>query len=241
MTSADMTSAEKPPFYLTTAIAYANGPPHLGHAYEAISSDVIARFKRLDGYQVHFLTGMDEHGQKVEKTAADKGVAPQVWCDGIADDFRQMMQALNISIDDFIRTTEPRHREASQALWKQLQARGDIYLGAYKGWYSVRDEAYFAEDELTDGPMEANSPRPGPRWNGSKSPAISSGFPAIKIDCWPIIATIPTLSSPASGAMKSKILSSAGLKTSRSPASALNGAFRSLMMPIISCTSGWMP
>ena len=152
MTSADMTSAEKPPFYLTTAIAYANGPPHLGHAYEAISSDVIARFKRLDGYQVHFLTGMDEHGQKVEKTAADKGVAPQVWCDGIADDFRQMMQALNISIDDFIRTTEPRHREASQALWTKLQAKGDIYLGAYKGWYSVRDEAYFAEDELTDGP-----------------------------------------------------------------------------------------
>ena len=137
-------------YYITTAISYVNGPPHLGHAYEAISTDVLARFKRLDGYDVMFLTGTDEHGQKVAKTAADYGKDPKSYCDEIAALFRDMTGLLNISNDDFIRTTEPRHYAASQAIWQALMDAGDIYLGSYAGWYSVRDEAYFGEDELTE-------------------------------------------------------------------------------------------
>jgi len=142
----------KTPFYITTAISYVNGLPHLGHAYEAIATDVMARFKRLDGYDVHFLTGTDEHGQKVEKSAIAAGMEPKAFCDQNAAAFREMTELLNISNDDFIRTTEERHYRASQAIWQKLEEAGDIYLGSYAGWYSVRDEAYFAEDELTDGP-----------------------------------------------------------------------------------------
>ncbi len=136
-------------FYVTTAISYVNAKPHLGHAYEAISTDVIARFKRLDGYDVWFLTGTDEHGQKVEETATAAGQDARTFCDRVAASFREMDALLNISNDDFIRTTEPRHHAASQALWKRLAEAGDIYLGKYEGWYSVRDEAFFAESELT--------------------------------------------------------------------------------------------
>ncbi|NMM45965.1 methionine--tRNA ligase [Rhodospirillaceae bacterium KN72] len=142
---------KKNTFYITTAISYVNGPPHLGHAYESISTDVIARFKRLDGYDVMFLTGTDEHGQKVEKTAQKNGVDPKEFCDDIASKFKAMTDLLNISNDDFIRTTEPRHHDSVQEIWRRIQAKGDIYLGKYAGWYSVRDEAYFGEDELTKG------------------------------------------------------------------------------------------
>ncbi len=140
-------------FYITTAISYVNGPPHLGHAYEAISTDVIARFKRLDGFDVHFLTGTDEHGQKVERSARKAGKAPKQFCDEIAALFQAMDRALEISNDDFIRTTEPKHYRSSQAIWEKLKANGDIYLGKYAGWYSVRDEAFYGEDEteLRDG------------------------------------------------------------------------------------------
>ena len=144
--------SDKTPYFITTAISYVNGLPHLGHAYEAISTDVMARFKRLDGYDVHFLTGTDEHGQKVEKSAIDAGQDPKAFCDQNADAFREMCRLLNISNDDFIRTTEPRHYRASQAIWQKLEAAGDIYLDKYAGWYSVRDEAYFDESELTDDP-----------------------------------------------------------------------------------------
>ena len=137
------------PYYITTAISYVNGPPHLGHAYEAISTDVIARFKRLDGYDVMFLTGTDEHGQKVAKTAAAAGKEPREFCDEIAGLFKAMANDLDISNDDFIRTTEPRHYEASRGIWQKLEENGDIYLGKYEGWYSVRDEAFFGEEELT--------------------------------------------------------------------------------------------
>ena len=136
-------------FYITTAIAYVNGLPHLGHAYEAILTDVMARFQRMDGRDVMFLTGTDEHGEKVAKTAEKNNVAPKAFADINAAAFEEMDKALNISHDDFIRTTEPRHYAASQALWKKLQERGDIYLGKYEGWYSVRDEGYFTESELT--------------------------------------------------------------------------------------------
>ncbi len=139
------------PYYLTTAISYVNGKPHLGHAYEAISADVVARFMRLDGYDVHFLTGTDEHGQKVEKTARAAGQEPRAFCDDIASAFQGMTRMLNISNDDFIRTTEPRHHASVQALWERIREAGDIYLDSYAGWYSVRDEAFFGEDELTKG------------------------------------------------------------------------------------------
>ncbi|RKQ73092.1 methionine--tRNA ligase [Oceanibaculum indicum] len=139
-------------FYITTAISYPNGAPHIGHAYEAIASDVIARFKRLDGYEVRFLTGTDEHGQKMQQTAAKAGITPRELADEMAPKFQNMVRHLNISNDDFIRTTEPRHYASVQELWGRMQAAGDIYLGKYGGWYSVRDEAYFGEDELTKQP-----------------------------------------------------------------------------------------
>jgi methionyl-tRNA synthetase len=144
-------AGSKSAYYITTAISYVNGAPHLGHAYEAISTDVLARFKRLDGYDVMFLTGTDEHGQKVAKTAAAAGTSPRDFCDGIAAQFQEMTRLLNISNDDFIRTTQARHIESCQALWRKLADAGDIYLDKYQGWYSVRDEAYFGEDELTKG------------------------------------------------------------------------------------------
>lgn len=144
-------AGSKSAYYITTAISYVNGAPHLGHAYEAISSDVLARFKRLDGYDVMFLTGTDEHGEKVAKTAAAAGMSPRDFCNDIAGQFQEMVGLLNISNDDFIRTTEPRHIASCQAIWQKLADAGDIYLDKYHGWYSVRDEAYFAEDELTKG------------------------------------------------------------------------------------------
>jgi len=141
----------KDPFYITTAISYVNGVPHLGHAYESIMTDVLARFKRLDGYDVKFLTGTDEHGEKVAQTAEQNGMEPKEFADQNAGIFREMTQKLGISNDDFIRTTEERHYSSAQAIWQKLQDNGDIYLGNYEGWYSVREEAYFTEDELTEG------------------------------------------------------------------------------------------
>ncbi len=139
----------KPHFYITTAISYVNGPPHLGHAYETIGADVMARFKRLDGFDVYFLTGTDEHGQKVQKTAIAKGKTPQQFSDEIAGLFIDMNKNLNISNDQFIRTTAQFHKDACQAIWGQMQDKGDIYLNKYAGWYSERDEAFYGEDELT--------------------------------------------------------------------------------------------
>ena len=138
----------KTPFYITTAISYVNGVPHLGHAYEIILTDVMARFKRLDNHDVYFLTGTDEHGEKVAKTAEKNGVTPKEFADQNAATFIKMTETLNISNDDFIRTTQPHHHLAAQAIWEKLHANGDIYLGKYEGWYSVREEAYFTEDEL---------------------------------------------------------------------------------------------
>lgn len=142
----------KKPFYITTAISYVNGSPHLGHAYEAILTDVMARFQRLDGREVMFLTGTDEHGEKVAKTAEKNGMTPLAFADKNATEFREMSQTLNISHDDFIRTTEPRHYKSVQAIWEKLASKGDIYLNKYEGWYSIREEGYFTEEELTTDP-----------------------------------------------------------------------------------------
>jgi methionyl-tRNA synthetase len=141
----------KPRYYLTTAIAYPNGAPHMGHAYEAIASDAIARFKRLDGYDVFFLTGTDEHGQKMQQTATRLGITPAELVERTVPRFKALFERLNCSNDDFIRTTEPRHYHSSQAIWERMAANGDIYLSKYAGWYAVRDEAFYGEDEITVG------------------------------------------------------------------------------------------
>lgn len=142
---------EKAPYYITTPIYYVNDRPHLGHAYTSVACDVTARFKRLQGHPVKFLTGTDEHGQKVEKSAQAAGISPQEIADRNAVHFQAMTAHMGISNDDFIRTTEPRHFRAAQALWTRMQERGHIYLGSYAGWYAVRDEAYYAESELVGG------------------------------------------------------------------------------------------
>src|SRR6476620_9003455 len=141
--------AERDKFYLTTAISYPNGPPHIGHAYEVIASDAIARFKRIDGYDVFFLTGTDEHGLKVQQTATREGTSPKAFVDEMAAKFRAMGERLNCFFDRFIRTTDADHLASTQELWRRMQANGDIYLSKYSGWYSVRDEAYYDEGELT--------------------------------------------------------------------------------------------
>ena len=135
------------PYYITTAIAYPNGPPHIGHAYEAIATDAIARFMRLDDYDVFFLTGTDEHGIKMLQTAAKENLTPRQLVERNVPRFQAMVKLLNCSNDDFIRTTESRHYRSSEAIWERMQAAGDIYLDKYSGWYSVRDEAYYDESE----------------------------------------------------------------------------------------------
>ena len=136
-------------YYVTTPIYYVNDKPHIGHAYTTLACDALARFMRLDGRETFFLTGTDEHGQKVKKSAADAGTDPQTFTDRISGNFRDLARSMNFSNDDFIRTTEERHVRASQAIWQAIAANGDIYLDTYSGWYSVRDEAFFTEDELT--------------------------------------------------------------------------------------------
>jgi methionyl-tRNA synthetase len=136
-----------PKFYITTAISYPNGAPHVGHAYEALATDAIARFMRLDGHEVYFLTGTDEHGIKMKQTATREGLSPEALAERNTPLFKKMVEVLGCSNDDFIRTTEPRHHRASQEIWRRMAANGDIYKDTYAGWYSVRDEAYYAESE----------------------------------------------------------------------------------------------
>ncbi len=138
-------------FYITTPIYYVNDVPHIGHAYTTTVCDMMARFMRLDGYQVKFLTGTDEHGQKVQKSAEKAGMSPQDFVDQVSQNFRDLAKLMNFSQDDFIRTTEPRHIKAVQHLWQTLIDNGDIYLGSYQGWYALRDEAFYAESELVNG------------------------------------------------------------------------------------------
>jgi methionyl-tRNA synthetase len=144
--------ADKQKFYITTAISYPNGAPHIGHAYEIVASDAIARFKRIDGYDVFFMTGTDEHGLKIQQTADRNGTSPKAFVDQMAEKFRAMADRLDCSYDRFIRTTDADHLPSTHELWRRMQERGDIYLSKYSGWYSVRDEAYYDESELTKQP-----------------------------------------------------------------------------------------
>ncbi|WP_262268985.1 methionine--tRNA ligase [Microvirga yunnanensis] len=144
--------ADKQKFYITTAISYPNGAPHIGHAYEVVASDAIARFKRIDGYDVFFMTGTDEHGLKIQQTADRNGTTPKAFVDEMAAKFKAMADRLDCSYDRFIRTTDSDHLPSTQELWRRMQEKGDIYLSKYSGWYSVRDEAYYDESELTKQP-----------------------------------------------------------------------------------------
>ena len=137
-------------YYITTPIYYPSGNPHMGHAYTSIVADVFARFKRLDGYNVFFLTGTDEHGLKIQRAAEENNQKPKDFCDNISKIFKNLSKSLNLSNDDFIRTTEDRHYKAVQFLWDRLVSKGYIYLSKYKGWYSVSDEAYYNEDEIVE-------------------------------------------------------------------------------------------
>ncbi len=137
-------------FYITTPIYYPSGEPHMGHAYSSIIADVFARFKRNDNCKVFFLTGTDEHGLKIQNAAEKAGLDPLIYCDKISKVFRELTKKLNLSNDDFIRTTEKRHYDSVNNLWNKLIKSGDIYLSKYKGWYSVSDEAYYNPDEIAE-------------------------------------------------------------------------------------------
>jgi methionyl-tRNA synthetase len=152
--------AEKLPYYVTTAIAYPNGPPHIGHAYEAIATDAIARFMRLDGYDVFFLTGTDEHGLKMQQTAARERLTPRELVERNVPRFKAMVERMNCSNDQFIRTTEESHHRSSAAIWQRMDQAGDIYLDKYSGWYAVRDEAYYDEHETK---LDEKGERVGPQ------------------------------------------------------------------------------
>jgi methionyl-tRNA synthetase len=159
------------PYYITTAISYPNGPPHIGHAYEAIAADVIARFQRSRGRDVRFQTGTDEHGLKMVQAARDAGMEPGDYAAKMSSLFQDMCSVLNVEYDRFVRTSEPVHYRASQAIWNAMAERGDLYLGRYEGWYSVRDEAFYDESELIDGDGEAKlSPQGSPvEWTAEES------------------------------------------------------------------------
>ena len=145
-------------YYITTPIYYVNDVPHIGHAYTTLACDVVARFKRLDGFDVFFLTGTDEHGQKVELAAKKKGVKPSNFVDEVSQNFRNLLQCMNFSNDDFIRTTEKRHIDSCQKIWNKLVENGHIYLDKYSGWYAVSDEAFFSESEIINGKAPSGAP-----------------------------------------------------------------------------------
>ncbi len=153
-------------FYITTPIYYPSAKPHMGHAYSSIIADFFARFKIIDDYQVHFLTGTDEHGLKIQRSAEKAGKEPQIFCDQISQTFRELSDTLNLSNTDFIRTTEARHKKTVQHLWNKLEKNDDIYLSNYSGWYSVSDEAFYNEEEIEelDGKKIAISSKSAVEW-----------------------------------------------------------------------------
>ena len=153
-----MAQSEKQPFFITTPIYYVNAAPHLGTAYCTMLCDVQARYRRSRGYDVKFLTGMDEHGEKVAEAAADHGMTPQEWCDSQAPLFKDLWQELEISNDDFIRTTEPRQYRAVQDLWNRMKDSGYLYKGSYDGWYCVPEETYFTENQVRKSDEEHHTP-----------------------------------------------------------------------------------
>ena len=137
-------------YYITTPIYYPSAKPHMGHAYSSIIADFFARFKKIDGFKVCFLTGTDEHGLKIQRAAEKKGIETLKFCNEISQTFRDLSKTLNLTNTDFIRTTEERHKKSVQSLWKELEKNDDIYLSKYSGWYSVSDEAFYTNDEIEE-------------------------------------------------------------------------------------------
>ncbi len=158
-------------FYITTPIYYPSARPHMGHAYSSILADFFARFKKIDGYNVHFLTGTDEHGLKIQRAAEENGYETLKFCDQISETFKSLTKTLNLSNTDFIRTTENRHKESVQYLWKELEKNDDIYLSKYSGWYSVSDEAFYSDDEIEeiDGKKISTSSKSSVEWVDEES------------------------------------------------------------------------
>ncbi len=158
-------------FYITTPIYYPSAEPHMGHAYSSIIADFFARFKRIDGFDVNFLTGTDEHGLKIQRAAEKKGIDPLKFCDEISQTFRNLSKSLNLSNTDFIRTTENRHKLSVQNLWEKLKKNDDIYLSKYSGWYSVSDEAFYSDEEIEeiDGDKRAVSSKSKVEWVDEES------------------------------------------------------------------------
>ena len=158
-------------FYITTPIYYPSAKPHMGHAYSSIIADFFARFKRIDGFNVNFLTGTDEHGLKIERAAKLKGIDTLKFCDEISKTFRDLSKTLNLTNTDFIRTTENRHKKSVQNFWKELENSGDIYLSKYSGWYSVSDEAFYSDDEIEeiDGKKVSISSKSAVEWMDEES------------------------------------------------------------------------
>ncbi|MDA2440312.1 methionine--tRNA ligase [Bacillus cereus] len=155
---------ENKSFYITTPIYYPSGKLHIGHAYTTVAGDAMARYKRMQGYNVHYLTGTDEHGQKIQKKAEELNITPQAYVDNIVAGIKELWEKMDISYDDFIRTTEDRHKDVVEKIFKQLVDQGDIYLDEYEGWYSVQDETFYTEHQLVDPIME------GDKVVGGKSP-----------------------------------------------------------------------
>ena len=158
-------------FYITTPIYYPSAKPHMGHAYSSIIADFFARFKKIDGFKVHFLTGTDEHGLKIQRSAEKKGLEPLQFCDEISKTFRNLSEILNLTNTDFIRTTENRHKNSVQHLWRELEKNDDIYLSKYSGWYSVSDEAFYSEEEIEEinGSKVATSSKSTVEWVDEES------------------------------------------------------------------------
>ena len=166
-------------YYITTPIYYPSGKPHMGHAYSSIIADVIARYKRLEGYKVFFLTGTDEHGLKIQREAKKSNKDTKVFCDELSKKFKELTKTLNLSNDDFIRTTEKRHYKSVEDLWNKLVKSGDIYLDKYKGWYSVSDEAYYDDDEI-----ETNGQSKISKISGSKVEWVEEESYFFKLSAW---------------------------------------------------------
>ena len=213
-------------YYVTTAISYPNGEPHIGHAYEMIATDAMARWKRLEGRDVYFLTGTDEHGIKMVQTAEKQGIPVRDLADRNSARFRELAGALNLSNDDFIRTTEARHYAASQAIWNAMVAAGDIYEGKYEGWYSVRDEAYFDESELTAGEGGKKFAPSGAPVEWVEEPSYFFRLSAFAERLLKHYDDNPDFIGPNERRTRSSLSSSAGSMTSRFRARRSTGAFR---------------
>ena len=185
----------KKKFYITTPIYYPSGKPHMGHAYSSILTDIIARFKRLEGYQVFFLTGTDEHGLKIQKSAEKAKTETINYCDDLSSIFRKLSDQLSLSNTDFIRTTEDRHKNIVQKLWEILSKKDQIYLSKYSGWYSISDEAYYSNDEIIEDDGSKKAKVVVVPLSGWKRKVISLNYHHMKISYWIITIKILILFS----------------------------------------------